>query len=316
MLFMPPYAYEASRLETPTDSDAGRDSHLLEIGQPPKARVVVQSPGDFKVISYNIRFRSGDDLRTLIKHFKDDPEIGGASILGLQEVDRNKKRSGNKNTAALLAQQLGMHYAWAAPPAAADEKEEETGVSILSAYPLADVRRLVLPHKGPGGRRRVALGATVKMRRHDIRVYSVHGETRLQETLKIEQMKAVIDDLARYRRDMPAIVLGDLNTWEPAMIDKTFKLFRGENFRTPFSEESTFSSRALFIPIELKLDWIWLRHLESTSHGIDQTIKLSDHWPLWVILRIPTQVNPATTKPQLREQYRGSVRTRPFTPKA
>lgn len=297
MLFLPPYAYEASRLETPTDSDAGRDSHLLEIGQPPKARVVVQSPGDFKVISYNIRFRSGDDLRTLIKHFKDDPEIGGASILGLQEVDRNKKRSGNKNTAALLAQQLGMHYAWAAPPAA-DDKEEETGVSILSAYPLADVRRLVLPHKGPGGRRRVALGATVKMRRHDIRVYSIHGETRLEEARKIEQMKTVIEDLAGYSKDMPAVVLGDLNTWEPAVIDKTFKLFTSERFQTPFARESTFLVRALFIAIKLKLDWIWLRNLESTGHGIDREIKLSDHWPLWVVLRRPAPLPPAKATQQ------------------
>ena len=125
---------------------------MLEIGGPPKARTAVESPAEFKVISYNIRWRSGNDLEKLVRLFKNDPEIGGAAILGLQEVDRNKKRSGNKNTAALVARELGMQYAWAAPPATADQKEEETGVSILSAYPLADVRRLVLPHKGPGGK--------------------------------------------------------------------------------------------------------------------------------------------------------------------
>ncbi|MBC8032125.1 MAG: endonuclease/exonuclease/phosphatase family protein [Pyrinomonadaceae bacterium] len=275
-------------MQTSTSSHVERESQLLEIGSPPKARAAFQPSADLKVVSYNIRWRSGDDLKKLTRLFQEDPEIGDATILGLQEVDRNKKRSGNKNTAALLARELGMYYAWAAPPTTAGEKEEETGVCILSAYPLEDVRRVILPHPGPGGRRRVALGATVKLGRVSVRVYSVHGETRLKEARKIEQMKAVIDDLAGHSKDMPAIILGDLNTWEPAVIDKTFKLFIGERFQTPFAEESTFFTRVLFMPIELKLDWIWLRSLESTSHGIDRTIKLSDHWPLWIVLRRPT----------------------------
>jgi len=270
---------------------------LLETGGPAKTRPEVHPPAEIKFVSYNIRWRSGDDLRTLIKAFKNDPEIGGATILGLQEVDRNKKRSGNKNTAAIIAAELGMYYAWAAPPAAANVKEEETGVCILSAYPLADVRRLVLPHDGPGGRRRVALGATVKVGQISTRVYSYHGETRLEVDRKIEQMKAVLDDLAAYDPKMPAIVLGDLNTWEPAAVDETFKLFRAEKFHTPFAEEGTFFYRVLFLPIELKLDWIWLRNLETTSHGIDRAIGLSDHWPLWVVMRSPPSLPLAPATP-------------------
>ena len=122
---------------------------------------------------------------------------------------------------------------------------------------------------------------------HDIRVYSIHGETRLKEARKIEQMRTVLDDLASHSKDMPVVLLGDLNTWEPAVVDKTFKLFHAESFQTPFAREATFAVRALFIPIKLKLDWIWLRNLESTSHGIDRAISISDHWPLWVVLRKP-----------------------------
>jgi len=288
LAFLPPHYPPATGwVEISMRSHVARESELLEIGRPPKSRSAMQSPPHLKVVSYNIRWRSGNDLQKLIKLLERDPEIGGAAILGLQEVDRNKKRSGNKNTAAILARELGMYYAWAAPPAAKNEKEEETGVGILSAYPLADARRLVLPHEGPGGRRRVALGATVKLGQVSVRVYSVHSETRIQVDRKLEQTKAVLDDLAHYDKDMPAIVLGDLNTWEPAAIDKTFKLFSGERFQTPFSEESTFFTRVLFVPIELKLDWIWVRNLETTNHGIDRTIKLSDHWPLWIVLRTP-----------------------------
>src|SRR5688500_1648342 len=89
------------------------DVSLLEEGKATTLRKQTPPPAEIKVISYNIRWRSGNDLKNIIKLLKDDPEIGGAAILGLQEVDRRKKRSGHTNTAKLIAEELGMHYAWA-----------------------------------------------------------------------------------------------------------------------------------------------------------------------------------------------------------
>lgn len=268
------------------DSALNLDQQLLEIGCATKLKEGQTTSSSFKIISYNIRWRSGEELEQLADRLKTDSEIGGAAILGLQEVDRKKKRSGNKNSAAMLAESLGMYYAWAAPPAGDGEDEEPTGVEILSAYPLTDVRRLVLPHVGPGGRRRVALGATIKIGSKAVRVYSVHAETRIPINCKLDQLKAVLTDLACYPKDMPAVVLGDFNTWEPEAVSKTFDLFAATSFHTPFDEQPTFLRRVLFVPIELKLDWIWLRNLSATSHGINQTTKLSDHWPLWVDLTL------------------------------
>jgi endonuclease/exonuclease/phosphatase family metal-dependent hydrolase len=265
------------------ENSPDREPQLLETGPAPKQKGAHSLSVNLQVVSYNIRWRSGDELRKLAALLRDDPEIGGATILGLQEVDRNKKRSGNKNNAAILAEELGMYYAWAAPPAVESEQEEETGVEILSAYPLTDVKRLLLPHEGPGGRRRVALGATIRIGKTDVRVYSVHAETRLPVNCKLDQIKAVLVDLACYPNDMPAVVLGDFNTWEPVSVSKTFELFAAADFHTPFDEQPTFLRRVLFVPIELKLDWIWLRNLPATSHGIG-SIKLSDHFPLWVTL--------------------------------
>src|SRR6476659_6407719 len=153
------------------------DTPLLESGQATTLRKQTSTPTEIKVISYNIRWRSGDDLQTLIKLLQEDPEIGGASILALQEVDRHKKRTGHNNTVKIIADALGMHYTWAAPPTANPTDEEETGVAILSLYPLSDVHRIVLPNPGPGKRRRVALGATVEMPNHRWCVYSAHAET-------------------------------------------------------------------------------------------------------------------------------------------
>jgi endonuclease/exonuclease/phosphatase (EEP) superfamily protein YafD len=36
---------------------------------------------------------------------------------------------------------------------------------------------------------------------------------------------------------------------------------------------------------QVKLDWIWLRNLEESGHGVNRRVELSDHWPLWVVLR-------------------------------
>jgi len=279
----------ATQVQTSTEQSSHTkhsDAHLLEIGQAAKVRSTPNPAGDIKVVSYNIRWRGGSELLKLAQALKDDPEVGGASILGLQEVDRNRKRTGNTNTAKLLADELGMHYAWAAPPHPKPGKEEETGVLLLSPYPLSDVQRIVLPHDGPGRRRRAGIGATVKIGPSSLRIYSVHSETRISMDKKLDQMKSVLKDLARYPKDLPAIVMGDFNTWEPGAGEKTTKLFTSEGFHTPFDGAATFSQRVLLVPIKLRLDWIWLRNIEATKAGIDKKITLSDHWPLWVALRI------------------------------
>ena len=257
------------------------DGPLLESGKGETLRKPAAAASEIKIVSYNIRWRSGDDLERLIKLFKNDPEIGGAAILGLQEVDRRKKRSGNCNTAKMIADEVGLHYAWAAPPAAKPDDEEETGVAIMSVYPLSDVHRIVLPHAGPNGRHRVALGATVHINKRSWRVYSAHAETRLTFGKKLEQYKAVLDDLAKYPAHMPAIIMGDFNTWEPTVHGKVSKLFSNAGLKTPFGDQTTFRRRLLFVPIELRLDWVWLRGLEAASFGIDRKVEISDHWPLW-----------------------------------
>jgi endonuclease/exonuclease/phosphatase family metal-dependent hydrolase len=207
----------------------------------------------------------------------------------LQEVDRAKERTGKKNNARVLADNLGMYYAWAAPPLPSNTKaEEETGVELLSPYPLTDITRIVLPHEGPGGRWRVALGATVKMGNTNLRVYSVHSETRIPVSQKMDQFQAVLDDLSRWPKTTPAIVMGDFNSWELPAIEGIRKSFTTSGFETPFSDdEPTFKRSLLGFDIELKLDWIWLRGLRAESYKIDRSLTVSDHFPLRAAAQLP-----------------------------
>ena len=259
-----------------------KDSGLLETGSAPNINTKRAVPEEIKIVSYNMRWRGGDDLDDLIKLFKDDKEIGGATVIGLQEVDRNKRRTNGINTAKKMAEELKMHYAWAAPPppSGKERDEEETGVAILSPYPLTDVTRIVLPNPGPNGRRRAAIGATVRIGDRSLHVYSVHAEVRTSNEKRIGQLQAVLDDLQSHHMQLKqSVILGDFNTLVPKDINGTSKLFTEKGFQTPFS--NTEPTWRTFV-IELKLDWLWLRGFNVKQFGIDRQVSMSDHWPLWV----------------------------------
>ena|SRR5436190_5368342 len=273
------------------ETTSKNDETLLESGQPSAARRPTPPNTEVRLISYNIRWRSGDQLKEIIENFRKDEELGNPTIVALQEVDRNKKRSGQTNTARLIADELGLHYAWAAPPAPKLDDEEETGVAILSIYPLTNVKRIVFPHEGPNRRRRVALGATVRIGNQDLRVYSAHAETRISMEKKLQQLNALLDDLDQQPPATPAVIMGDLNTWQTDAAPKTIKLFSDAGFSTPFGDQKTFSQRVLLVQIQFRLDWIWLRGLEAVNHGIDRELDVSDHWPLWTIVKIPSPKN-------------------------
>ena len=279
-----------------TFAQVSNGSDLLETGAATRISKSVEDAREISIVTYNIRWRTGGEL----KQIADWLDSKHPAVVALQEVDRSKQRTNKSNNARALAKQLGMNYAWAAPPLpkSGKDKEEETGVELLSSYPLRDVTRIVLPHAGPGGRWRVALGATIKTNNAEVRVYSVHAETRIPLDQKIDQYRAVLDDLKRFPKSMPTIVMGDFNSWEPATVKALRKLFTSEGFTTPFADDNdTFKRNAVVFDLELKLDWMWLRGLQPTNSGIDRSIAVSDHFPLWAVTSfapVDSGANPKT----------------------
>lgn len=258
---------------------------LLETGQAAKLVSGPDTPAEITVVSYNIRWRTGAELEQIASWLKSKHAL----VIALQEVDRGKQRTNKTNNARALAESLGMYYAWAAPPANKENPEEETGVELLSAYQLTDITPIILPHKGPG-RWRAAIGATIKVGKTSIRIYSVHSETRMTLGQKLDQYRAAIDDLARFPKSTPAIVMGDFNSWEPATVEAVRKLFVQEHFSTPFpDDETTFKRSAVVFDLKLKLDWIWLRGVTAKSYGIDRSLTVSDHFPLWTEVTMAKQ---------------------------
>jgi endonuclease/exonuclease/phosphatase family metal-dependent hydrolase len=263
---------------------AGADTQPFEAGSfaPPGNG---PSPERIRVLSYNIRWRGGEQLRKLLADVN-APAIRGATLLGLQEVDRDKARTFNANTAREIAESLAMNYAWAAPPTTPGSDppdEEETGVEILSAYPMSEITPLVLPEPGPKGRLRAAVGATVTIGDQRLRFYSVHAETQLTSKRRQLQLAAVLRDLEMHPDADAAIVTGDLNTaLLPSKIG-TRKQFKQAGFTDPFFLlEPTF-----YKGFPLRLDWVLLRGARVLEHGVYRKAWQSDHWPIWVDFQLP-----------------------------
>ena len=49
------------------------------------------------------------------------------------------------------------------------------------------------------------------------------------------------------------------------------------------------------VPVELKLDWVWMRGLEAATFGIDRQVEVSDHWPLWTNVKMEPQKGTKST---------------------
>jgi endonuclease/exonuclease/phosphatase family metal-dependent hydrolase len=100
---------------------------------------------------------------------------------------------------------------------------------------------------------------------------------------KIGHWRTVLEDLKRFPEVRGVIILGDFNTLKQKDVKAARKLFTDAGFTTPFADDRT--TWKTFI-VELKLDWLWLRGLDSTGFGIDKSIDLSDHWPLWAKVKV------------------------------
>ncbi|MBA2647236.1 MAG: hypothetical protein H0U81_10590, partial [Pyrinomonadaceae bacterium] len=74
------------------------------------------------------------------------------------------------------------------------------------------------------------------------------------------------------------------NTIKSKDVRGCIKLFTGEDFTTPIPHGHS-TSKAVYV-LKFKLDWIWLRGFEAGGGGIVRRVGLSDHWPLWVKVKL------------------------------
>ncbi|MGH9814101.1 MAG: endonuclease/exonuclease/phosphatase family protein, partial [Candidatus Acidiferrales bacterium] len=191
---------------------------------------------------------------------------------------------------------LRLNYVYA--PARLKEAGDAThGLAVLSRFPLREVE--VIPLKqynlGVNTRQRIALGVTLELGKRRLRLYNVHLDTRINARQRLEQLQPVVE-AARRHAVAETVIGGDFNTNPLYWLLPVLPIFRSnqakvvddhmkeKGFVTPFAEAGGTSKKW---GGRFRVDAIYSRGLTVKSFAVEESVAISDHFPLWVDLAWP-----------------------------
>ncbi len=184
----------------------------------------------FKVVIYNARGCPQPDA--VAERLRRSP-LAGAAVILLSEADWGLRRSEGRQSAAELAELLGMSFVFAPEFAFRRASEHFTsffGNAIMSAAPLENVRIVPLPMfydwtkrrrwKLPRGTvklgQRGAVAADINVGGRAVTLALAHLENRVGPQGRARQMEQFLNALPA---DGPAVIGGDFNTTTVNLLD-------------------------------------------------------------------------------------------------
>ena len=169
------------------------------------------------------------------------------------------------------------------PASIARKTRRDFGDAILSRWPIAADRKIILPHHARfEGTQRIATAATIVVKGLPLRVYSVHLATMVElgPGSRREQVRAIVADAADYPH---VVVSGDMNS---SSVGEEFERagFRWVTERNPHTHHFwTF-------------DHVFLKGLEPQNGAatgvVRDTLGASDHRPVWAVAVLPRATFP------------------------
>lgn len=238
-------------------------------------------------------------IHTGARAFSEGKLLPCVDVLALQEADKRTQRAGGHHVARELAEDLQM--AWIHMPAGIprgvkpkprqwwldfEEPIElydsgDTGVALLSQYPLSDVTRIDLPWRECAWRPRLAMAATVFTGGHRLRIFNAHVDPHAAVGGQLEQLELLIREAESF--DGPTLILGDFNTLSKKKVVETRSFMESHGYSTPFpSGTATWRGAG----IRLHADWIFYRGVKITKWGVARPLNVSDHWPIWAEVKL------------------------------
>jgi endonuclease/exonuclease/phosphatase family metal-dependent hydrolase len=211
-------------------------------------------------------------------------------ILALQEADKRTVRTGGHHVAQELATQLEMN--WVHAPAGIprgikpvkrqwwlDFEEPidlhdagDTGVALLSRFPLSDVARIDLPWHECPWRPRLAMAATVS----HVRIFNAHVDPHAACDGQLAQLEVIADQADAVTG--PVLIMGDFNTLSREKCLETRNFLESRGYTTPIpTGTATWRGAGL----RMHADWIFGRNLKFVRWGVARPLHVSDHWPIW-----------------------------------
>jgi endonuclease/exonuclease/phosphatase family metal-dependent hydrolase len=163
-----------------------------------------------RVATYNVHACNGMDRRRSEARIAEVIAELSADIVGLQELDLSRPRSGGVDQAGLIAEQLGWHRYFHPAMRTGDE---HYGNAILSRYPLSLRHACDLPGAGTFYCRetRVAISMDVETPIGAVHIINTHFG--LGRSERLLQAQLLNDEwLGESSGETPLILLGDFNS--------------------------------------------------------------------------------------------------------
>ncbi len=255
-----------------------------------------------RVATYNVHACVGTDGQRSESRIAEVIASLDADIIGLQELDLNRRRSAGIDQAGLIAEQLGWtrHF-----HPAMSRAEEQYGDAILSRHPMTLLQAAPLPSDAPFYCRetRAALWVDVETPLGRIHVFNTHfGLGRLE---RLAQARLLIGPewLGRVPTNEPLIALGDFNSRPGSAAHRAIadRLRDARSFFDPQPALRSFPtlsglSRLVSTAVprlrgpQLAIDHIFLNeHLQATGIEVvmnSKTRLASDHFPVVAEIRL------------------------------
>jgi endonuclease/exonuclease/phosphatase family metal-dependent hydrolase len=231
------------------------------------ARSVAVEADTLKIVVFNVEYAYHVDRAIRLINWS--MALHAPDILLLQEMDETGVKA--------VADSLGFGYVYF-PATLHPVTGRDFGNAILSRYPIENDRKIVLPFLARWRRTmRAAVGATIRVGRRRVRVYSIHISTFIGNgpTERRAQMAAVLADADSF----PVVVMGgDFNSGSVPEL----ALERG----------FTWPTRGLGHTESLwSMDHILLKGIALAGRGTRGVVLenggASDHKPVWATIVLP-----------------------------
>jgi endonuclease/exonuclease/phosphatase family metal-dependent hydrolase len=235
-----------------------------------------------KILSYNVHSCIGTDRRLDPARIAEVIAQLSPDIIGLQELDVGRRRTGGSDQAEIIASLLEMKFHFHASLHVADERY---GDAILTTLPMEFVKGGMLPSRGE---QRGALWVEVTVGDRQVQVFNTH--LGLSRRDRVQQMTTLLGPSwigNPENRGKPQILIGDLNSiGHSTAYKQAARCLKDVQRETGRKARATFPSR---LPL-MRLDHILVSHdievLDAQVIADPLTQTASDHLPLMATVNI------------------------------
>lgn len=246
-----------------------------------------------KIVTFNVHF--GENIKAIASAFTQNKNLREADIIFLQEIEYHENETISRTEK--LAAVLGLNHAYA--PARKIKTKGTHGLAILSKYDLTNIKTLALPTHSflSRSQKRIAMTAIADVHGTQVVLANIHLDTRLNSTERIAQAKVLVDKLKKdYTQKI--IVGGDFNML-PFYFYKSLpffyhnqkrrlhQYFTQEGFSCHCENEGYTFKRGF---IQFELDCIYTRNVKVMQCGVERSVAVSDHKPVWLDVDLDTNI--------------------------